>query len=129
MIDTIWIILICVIVVLAAFEVGRRCGKEESCTRQSVGNVNNSTVNQSGRDIKRKNIVVTAYAVFPHATSPMTREHQLEAAKEEVAKDLGKQCWLNGCVAFDYREKDLEYPSGVYKDRVFASISVEKLED
>lgn len=129
MIDTIWIILICVSAALAIFEVGRRCGKEESCTRQVVGNVRNSTVNQSGRDIKRKNIVVTAYAVFPHATSPMTREHQLEAAKEELAKDLGKQCWLNGCVAFDYGEKDLEYPPGVYKDRVFASISVEKLED
>lgn len=127
--NTICIILICVCVALVAFEVGRRCGKAESCTRQVVGNVRNSTVNQSGRDIKRKNIVVTAYAVFPHATSPMARKHQLEAVKEEVVKDLGKQCWLNGCVAFDYRENDLEYPSGVYKDRVWGSISAEKLED
>lgn len=127
--NTIFIILINVTVALAAFEVGRRFGKEESCTRQSVGNVRNSTVNQSGRDMKRKNIVVTAYAVLPHATSPMTRRDQLKAAREEVAKELGVECWLNGCVAFDYREKDLEYPPGVYKDRVFASIYAEKLED
>lgn len=125
MMNTIWIILICVIAALAVFEVGRRCGKEEaSSTIKTVGNYNKATIDQSG-----KNIVVTAYAVLPHATSPMTREHQLEAAKEEVAKDLGKQCWLNGCVAFDYREKELEYPPGVYKDRVVGSISAEKLED
>lgn len=127
--NTICIILICVIVALAAFEAGRRCGKEESCTRQSVGNVNNSTVNQSGKDVKRKNIVVTTFEVLPHATSPMTRKEQSFAAMEKIAKDLGKMCWLNGCIAFDYKENDLEYPSGVYNDRIVGSISAEKLED
>lgn len=126
---TIWIILICVIVALAAFEVGRRCGKEESCTRQVIGNVRNSTINQSGRDVKRKNIVVSTFEILPHATSPLAREEQLDAEREKIAMELGKMCWLNGCVAFDYRENDLEYPLGVYNDRVIASISVEKLTD
>lgn len=127
--EIICIILICVSAALAAFEVGRRCGKGESCTRQLISNVRNSTVNQSGRYIKRKNIVVTTFVVLPHATFPMTREKQSFAAKEKIAKDLGKMCWLNGCIAFDYRENDLEYPSGVYNDRVVGSISAEKLED
>lgn len=123
--NTICIILICVIVALAAFEVGRRCGKEESSsTIKTVGNYNKATIGQS-----RKNVVVSTFKVLPHSSSPMTRESQLEATKEELAKNLGKMCWLNGCVAFDYRENDLEYPSGVYNDRIFASISAEKLEE
>lgn len=127
--NTIFIILINVTVALAAFEVGRRFDKEGFCTRQLVSNVRNSTVNQGGRDVKRKNIVMSTFEVLPHATSPMTREEQFFAAEEKIAKDLGKQCWLNGCIAFDYRENDLEYPPGVYNDRVWGSISAEKLED
>lgn len=123
--NTICIILICACVALAAFEVGRRCGKtESSSTIKTVGNYNKATIGQS-----EKNIVVSASEVVPHATSPMARKDQLDAAKEEVAKDLGVECWLNGCIAFDYRENDLKYPPGVYKDRVWASISAEKLED
>lgn len=126
--NTICIILICVSVALVAFEVGRRCGKAEFRTVQSVGNVNNSSVNQS-RDIKRKNIVLTTFEVLPHVTSPKTREKQSFAAREKIAKDLGRMCWVNGCIAFDYKENDLEYPSGVFNDRVWGSISAEKLEE
>lgn len=120
-------VLICVVIALLAFEAGFRYGKSNSRTMQTSSTVSNTNDNKSDNGLYREYKLIKEYALLPHATSPLTRQAQFDAAKLNLAQMLGSKCLHEGFVYFYYKDNDYQQTSGVTYDRIWASISVRKM--
>lgn len=99
------IIISCVVVILcvnAAYVLGKRRGNG-----QYVGNVSNSTVNQSNGGIAL--IQLQRYVLRPTAMDSDGKALWRKELEKEASKQIGLECYKKGLVSFNYEKGDY-YP-------------------
>lgn len=96
------IIISCVVVILcvnAAYALGKRRGNG-----QYVGNVSNSTVNQSNGGIAL--IQLQRYVLHPTVMDSDGKALWRKELEKEASKQIGLECYKKGLVSFNYEKGD-----------------------